>query len=108
MQTVPKVVDPAQQVIATSLQGYLSHPDVSRQKIIHAIRFLNKPLSSPLVKELKRHNAEFQKNSDVASLIGNICSMADKYGGAEVDGSDSLPELRREDLRLICFDHVCS
>jgi len=90
------------------LQGYLNHPDVSRQKIIQAIRFLNRPLSSPLVKELKRHNAEFQKNSDIGSFTGNICSMADKYGSAETDGPDSLPELRRETLRLICFDHVCS
>lgn len=108
MQAVPKVVDPAQQVIATSLQGYLNHPDVSRQKIIQAIRFLNKPLSSPLVKELKRHHTEFLKNSDIASFIRNICSMADTYGSAETGGPDSLPELRREHLRLICFDHVCS
>ncbi|MBI5119056.1 hypothetical protein HZA56_21540 [Candidatus Poribacteria bacterium] len=108
LQAAPKVVDPLQQVITTTVQGYLNHPDIARQKAMQAIRFLNKPLASALVKELKKLNADFQKGAAVALFIEGICSMADKYGAANEGGSGTMPELRREDLRLICFDHICS
>ncbi|RJP26281.1 MAG: hypothetical protein C4520_00790, partial [Candidatus Abyssobacteria bacterium SURF_5] len=108
LQAVPKTVDPAQQVIATTLQGYLNHPDVNRQKATRAIRFLGHPFSSPLVKELKKLHAEFQHSSDIVSFLDNISSMAERYGSIADARIETAPELRREDLRLICFDYICS
>jgi hypothetical protein len=106
LQAAPKMVDPLQQVVATTLQGFLNHPNVSRQKVIRAIRYLNTPLSVPLVKELRKLQNEFQHNA--VALIDGICSMSEKYGSSESGSSEALPELRREDLRLVCFDYVSS
>jgi len=108
LEVAPKTVDPAQQVVATTLQGYLNHPSVSRQKVTRAIRFLSRPFPPALVKELKKLHAEFKNSSDVGAFVEDICSMADKYGTTDRVSQETLPELQREDLKLICFDYVCS
>ncbi len=109
LESAPRSVDPAQQTVATVVQGYLSHPDVERQRAIDVIRALNQPMLSVQVRELRKAYTEFQKNSDIGKLLHGLeLSLKDV---AERNGDDSakLPlSMHREDLRLICFEIITS
>lgn len=61
------------------------------------------------VKELRKIHKEFQKNTIPKNLIGKISKMREKYGmtSPETASAERL-ELAREDLKLICFDFLCS
>jgi superfamily II DNA or RNA helicase len=110
LEAAPRSVDPIQQTIATAIQGHLNHPDVDRPQAIEVIRFLNQPMLKVQVVELRRAYKEFQRNRDIKALLTAVEGMRSAYGEQPVNshlaGSTSLDELRREDLRLICFDLV--
>ena len=108
-QAVPKKIDPLQQTVATVIQNYLNHPDVKRAKAIEAIRFLNRPMPSVQVKELRKRYMQFQKEENFSLLLEAVLAMEERYGTSETaEKTTSRYELKREDLRLICFDHICS
>jgi hypothetical protein len=79
-----------------------------RQDALAAIRFLAKPAQSVLVKELRAAYRRFQQNGKVNELIAAAGALAERYGGSEPRRDRIGRPLRREDLRLICFDHLCS
>lgn len=110
LEAAPRSVDPVQQTVATALQGYLNHPDVDRARAIEAIRFLNKPMLKVQVSELRRAYKEFQGKGDIQALLVAVQRVGEGYGEQQKTGhtfaSTSVCEMRREDLRLICFDLV--
>jgi hypothetical protein len=106
---IPYVIDNQTHKLPDVLNGLLVEHKGNSLDIAQAIRFLGKPLSFTLVKELKKLHAEFQKDpADVPLFVDRICSMAEKFGSTEETRAESAPELQRKDLRLICFDHICS
>ncbi len=104
----PKTLDPLQQTLATTIQSYINRPEVSRQDGLAAIRFLSKPARSVTVKELRSSYRRFQADGDVQALLKAVLDIASRYAAAAEGGKKSIHRLRREDLRLICFDHLCS
>jgi hypothetical protein len=109
LESVPKVIDPIQQTIATLIQGYLNHPDVNRKEALEVLKYLNQPMAGIQVKELRNIHREFQKNMIPKALIEKISKMRDKYGTTSPEsGSTERNDLKREDLQLICFDYLCS
>jgi hypothetical protein len=109
LQAAPKTVDPLQQTVATVVQGYLNHPDVKRGEAIEAIRFLSQPMPSVQVKELRRHYQRYQADNLFGPLLDGVLGMRHRYGVGEPRAKESPRfELKRENLRLICFDHLCS
>jgi hypothetical protein len=109
LEAVPKVIDPIQQTLATVIQGYLNHPDVGRKEALEALKYLNQPMAGTQVKELRMIHREFQKNMTPKILIEKINKMHEKYGMISLEsGSTERIDLIREDLKLICFDYLCS
>jgi superfamily II DNA or RNA helicase/HKD family nuclease len=111
LNAIPKTIEPEQQTLATTLQGYLSHPDVDRQRTIELIYFLNRPLMKVQLKELRAYHKNFQRDGDIQALISSVEQLRNKYGKGATPLSQQKPNpgrLKREDLRLICFDFVCS
>ena len=108
MEEAPKTVDPLQQTVATTIQGFMNRPEVKRQDALAAIRFLSKPAQSVLVKDLRVAYRRFQGDGNVNELITAALALAERYGGGELAGEKATHQLKREDLRLICFDHLCS
>jgi SNF2 family DNA or RNA helicase len=110
LEAAPRSVDPLQQTVATDIQGYINHPEVKRARIITAIRFLNEPMMSVQVSQLRKLYREFQKTASITSILASIDSMQSESGGGsretEATGSGSPVQLEREDLRLICFDVI--
>lgn len=109
LEAVPKTIEPEQQTLVTTLQGYLNHPDVDRQKTIELIHFLNQPLMKVQLKELREYYKSFQKDGNIHTLVNLVEQLKNKYGAKPLVLQKANPErLQREDLRLICFDFICS
>ncbi len=110
LEKVPRTLDPIQQTIAATIQNYINHPDIDRQKAIAAIRFLNEPKMAVQIKELRGIYRDFEKKDKPVSLVDHILQMIEQAGGAGSESvmvfSKSQINLRSEDLCLICFDFV--
>lgn len=108
LEAAPRSVDPIQQTVATALQSYLNHPDVDRQTAIDAIRFLNQPMLRVHVQRLRQAYRDFQSKENVKILLAAIEEVR-KSAGTEAsrkEGAEKAGQLKREDLRLICFDLI--
>ena len=108
LEQAPRTVEPIQQTVATTLQGYINHPDIDRQQIIQAIKLLNEPMLRVRIKQLREAYNEFQNAEDVnefLNVIGEV--IGDSGPDPTTEGPDArVRSLKREDLRLICFDLV--
>jgi SNF2 family DNA or RNA helicase len=102
----PKPLDPFQQTVATTLQSFISHPSVTRQEVMDALRYLAAPLAGAQIKELRKAYQEFSKSRDPRELVNFVTEMMQRYGvRAEPQSADTRPvALTRDDLRLVCFD----
>lgn len=109
LESAPRSVDPVQQTVATIVQGYLSHPDVERQRAIEVIRALNQPMLAVQVRELRKAYNSFQRSSDIGRLLNGLeLSLKDVAERNGDENSKPSMSLNREDLRLICFEIITS
>jgi hypothetical protein len=108
LAVTPKTIDPIQQTVATLLQGHLNSPKVSRRKVVEAIKYINQPLSGVQVRELKNIHQQYQETHDLGILIQGINKLVETYGSQQSPSNSTVKQLKREDLKLICFDYLCS
>jgi hypothetical protein len=108
LEEAPKSLDPLQQTLTTTIQSFMNRPELKRQQALAAIRFLNQPLQSVVVKELRAAYRAFQGNADVGMLVNIVLQLNERFGSASNPAIRTGRSLKREDLRLICFDHLCS
>ena len=109
LQTAPQAIDPLQQTVSTVVQQFLNHPQINRKRALGVIAFLNGPMQNVQVSELRKIYKEYQQTQSIAELISGLETMQAAYAGeghpsAPGKNGKPLPKLRREDLRLICFD----
>jgi hypothetical protein len=114
VEEAPKLLDPIQQTIATTLRGYINSPQVSRKEIIGAIQKLTEPQPSVYIKALRKAYEDFTVGGNLVELLAAVNTL--EISGSPTSTSASTdPEaeagggkspVRREDLRLICFDYV--
>jgi len=107
LEAAPRLVDPLQTTVSTLLKGWLHHPDFNRTDLITLIKFLGQPLVGRHLKTLRDAYKEFQKSQDPATLLSTCLMLYETVGTAsqseEAEKWTTTP-LRREDLRLICYD----
>jgi hypothetical protein len=112
LQVAPQAIDPLQQTVATIVQQFLNHPQVDRKRAIAEIAFLNGPMQNVQVAELRKIYKLYQQTQSITELIAEIDAMRSAFGAQPKAPSDrplaAVPKLRREDLRLICFDVLSS
>jgi hypothetical protein len=105
VQVAPRVVDPIQQTVAT----LLNHPQVSRKEAVEFIKLLGQPQPSFVVKELRKAYQVYVGDKDPVALIGWLDELRAQLGGTENSPQEfAQVRIQREDLRLICFDYLCS
>lgn len=109
LEAAPRSVDPIQQTVATVIQSYLNHPDIERLHAIESIKFLNQPMLAVQVRRLRQGYREFQNNGDIAALLNSVENLRATFSGVsnatdESRSTTNSGSLKREDLRLICFD----
>ncbi len=108
LEVAPRSVEAIQQTVVTLLQGYANHPEVSRPRIIEAIKFLNQSMWRTQISDLRRAYKEFNRAGDVNRLLGEIEDIRLRFGDQSCGDSpnSAKPAINRKDLRLICFDPV--
>jgi hypothetical protein len=110
LEVAPRTIDPVQGSVSAAVQGYLNHPDVSRERAVAVLRFLRAPMVGVAVKELRSAFRLFQKKPDIQALLGAVENLREKTGGVmaapEAGTSERPRHLTRDELRLICFDLV--
>jgi hypothetical protein len=109
VEEAPATLDPVQQALATALRGLLSQPGVERDKVVGILRKLRLPLRRTLLRDLSGSYREFQRRADASLLVERI---EGSLSGATLEPSEPRGErrqsLRREELRLICFELISS
>jgi len=115
IEEAPKLLDPIQQRIATALRSYINNPAINRKEIIAAIQLLNEPQPGVYVKTLRKAYEAFTSNAQLDELLAGVKSIGaganePENGGtasSAVSPGDKTP-VKREDLKLTCFDYVWS
>ncbi len=107
IEAAPKIVDPAQQLVATALQEYLNHPEMDRVELISLISFISRPLPRIYGRKLREFYNDFSGNKDIAGLVEKVKKIKMESGKDEEVPAQKRPQaLRKEDLHLICFDYL--
>jgi hypothetical protein len=107
IESAPKIIDPAQQLVATAIQDYLHHPEMDRNDLVNLIAFLSQPLPRIYGKKLREFYKEFSGNKDIAGLVENVKKIRLESGKEEEVPAQKRPQtLKKEDLHLICFDYL--
>jgi len=105
LERVPKAIDPFQQTVAITLQGFISHPSLKRQEVMEALRYLALPLPGAQVRDLRKAYQTFNGSRDPAVLLDAVRDLIARYGTGPQAGSPvTETRLDRDDLRLVCFD----
>src|SRR5450755_563374 len=110
VEEAPKLLDPIQQTIVTVLRGYVNAPDFNRKEVIAAMQKLNIPQPRVYVKALRKAYDEYKKSRNVQDLLSTVQSIgaidAEETKANGRNGEGRKHPLRREDLKLVCFDYV--
>ncbi|HKV60192.1 MAG TPA: DEAD/DEAH box helicase, partial [Ktedonobacteraceae bacterium] len=107
VEEAPKLLDPIQQTIATILSGYINSPAISRKEIIAAIQQLNVPQPGVYIKTLRKAYDVYLTNTRIDELLSAVQSIARHNAPpATTTNPESKSIMRREDLKLVCFDYV--
>jgi hypothetical protein len=106
-QLAPRELSADQSAVLVALQQLLARPTAERRRVLAAVAALSRPLLSGPVKELKKALARFQKIGEANAFLDECESVAAKYGPAlNQPEKQSRSPMRREDLRLVCFEYL--
>jgi Helicase conserved C-terminal domain len=107
IEAAPKIVDPAQQLVATAIQEYLHHPEMDRNELVNLISFISRPLPRIYGRKLREFYKEFSGNKDIVGLVEKVNKIRMESGKVEEIPAQKRPQaLKKEDLHLICFDYL--
>lgn len=107
IEEAPKVLDPAQQAVATVLRKYVNIPGVDRQEVKSLLQGLKTPLRHVHVKALKEAYMRLSSGGDLPAFMADLRALP---LGEAIEPSERTQgrALTREDLHLVCFDYVWS
>ena len=109
LEKAPTKPDPLQTTVRTILQDQMNRPDLERQKVIEAMKYLGVPMTNVQVRELREAHKKYQNSENVQDLLNAVLEMRETYGqNGKKRPSREIEPITREDLRLVCFDYVCS
>ncbi len=106
---INKPVAEEQTLVAQILQSQLNSPDFNRSELRDLRKFLKQPLVGASVQQLRKALQRYSSSNEVAPLIELIREIYTQQG--IVASSDSIEKksfngLKREQLRLICYEYV--
>ena len=108
VEAAPAIVDPVQQTLVTLLSGYLNSPAVKRSEVRALIAQLRQPATTAQIRRLKEAYAAFNAGQDIGALLTQVKELIDAGSAPDTLSAGASRVLSRDDLRLICFDHIVS
>lgn len=106
IEEAPKILDPIQQTISTVLRAYVNSPGQSRREIITAIQKINVPQPRVYIKELRKAYETFRTNQQINDLLATIQEISKASEKINTANNEVKSPIKREDLKLICFEYV--
>ena len=109
IEEAPRLLDSIQQTIATTLRGYINNPAISRKEVIAAIQRLNEPQPNVYIRALRKAYEAFTTTNQISELLAavqSIGSTVEAPDDSDSSNSESKSPVKREDLKLICFDYI--
>ena len=107
VEEAPAVLDSVQQALATAMRDLLSQPGIQRERVVDALRRLRAPLRRTLLRDLAGAYRMFQKDRDGAGLLAQVETYLANVGDETTETREARAQpLRREELRLICFELI--
>jgi superfamily II DNA or RNA helicase/HKD family nuclease len=108
VEAAPPIVSDVQVTLITILQQNLDSPLIDRAEVRTIITALRRPATNAQIKRLREANASYSTTGQLVTLVGDlqqVISMTSPTG----DFSPSVKrQVTRDDLHLICFDHIVS
>jgi hypothetical protein len=95
--------------VAQVLQGHLNHPEIDRQELRELRKFLRQPLVGASVQQLRNAIQNYSRTNDIQVLIETVRALYQHQGaGSSQEFSTDKPmsKIRREDLKLICYEYI--
>jgi superfamily II DNA or RNA helicase len=109
IEEAPRLLDPIQQTVATTLRGYINHPSFNRKEIITAMQQVVQPQPGVYIKTLRKAYELFLTTHAIDDLMATIKSIGDATtttkNTPDNENTGKSP-VKREDLKLICFDYI--
>jgi hypothetical protein len=108
----PKILDPIQQTVSTTIRGYIHNAFVSRKEVLTAIQRLGAPLPGVYLKILRKAYETFLFNKDINELLVAVNAIGGDAPASETENVEQSASkgrkalLKRDDLKLICFEYV--
>lgn len=108
LDEAPPIIDPVQQVLATTLRSLLSHSGVARQRVLEVLRFLRQPLRRTAIRALRDAHRIHAARNDAEALLTSVEELKARVGNPAERSNEQLSGeiLRREDLHLVCFELI--
>lgn len=101
----PAIVDPVQQTLVTVLQDHLNNPALKRADVRQVMSSLRRPATGMQIKRLREAYGTFRGNPDVTNLVATLRDIIAPTSPPP-SGERSVSALTRDDLHLVCFDHL--
>ena len=108
-EVVNKPVAEEQALLSQVLQGHLSNPDYDRAELRALRRFLRQPLVCASVQTLRKALQAYSATGELGPLVGAVREIYEQQGEVAIDderGFHPNDRIRREDLRLVCYEYV--
>ena len=106
LEAAPTIIDPVQQTLITLLSSYLNSPAVKRAEVRALLGELRRPATTAHIKRFKEAYTAFNTAQDIGALLAQLNDVVEVASTPSTTSGSSHQPLTREDLRLICFDHI--
>ncbi len=106
LDDVPKILEPIQETVAIALRPYLHNPLVRREEVVAALQKVNIPQPRVHIKTLKKAYQTFTTDGQVQAFIKTINSIGGETREDAREKTEGHTVLKREDLKLICFEYI--
>lgn len=103
----PKIVSQEQLTISELLREQMNNPQTVREEIKELRKFLKQPLPNAYVKHLRGSLQSYATSKNILDVLAVVRELRQAYGIVE---PETIPQqiLQPDDLKLICYEYVCS
>lgn len=106
VEAAPTIIDPVQTTLIALLTQHLNNPALKRSDVREVIAELRRPATGAQIKRMKEVYATFNRDGQVETLLQSLGGVVDAGGQTQSESTPTVQQITREDLRLVCFDHI--
>jgi SNF2 family DNA or RNA helicase len=107
-EAAPTIIDTVQTTAITILQQNIDSPLVKRADVKEIIAELRQPITGVQIKKLKEVLNVFRNTGDLVAMVESLRILVGVGAESFSEEAGVIDQITRDDLHLICFDHIVS